>query len=48
MPVSQCRKVEVYTWQKNKTLYTYLDIDEVKENKQQNINDVEEKDLPEK
>ncbi len=46
--VSQCRKVEVYTWQKNKSLYTYLDIDEVKENKQQNINDVEEKDLPEK
>lgn len=46
--VSQCRKVEVYTWQKNKYLYTYLDIDEVKENKQQNINDVEEKDLTEK
>jgi len=45
--VSQCRKVEVYTWQKNKCLYTYLDIDEVKENKQQNINDVEEKELPE-
>jgi len=46
--VSQCRKVEVYTWQKNNCLYTYLDIDEVKENKQQNINNVEEKDLPEK
>ena len=46
--VSQCKKVEVYTWQKNKSLYTYLDIDEVKENKQQNINDVEEKNLPEK
>ena len=46
--VSQCRKVEVYTWQKNKSLYTYLDIDEVKENKQQNINDVEERNLPEK
>ena len=45
--VSQCRKVEVYTWQKNKSLYTYLDIDEVKENKQQNINDVKERDLPE-
>ena len=45
--VSQCRKVEVYTWQKNKCLYTYLDIDEVKENNQQNINDVEEKELPE-
>ena len=44
--VSQCKKVEVYTWQKNKSLYTYLDIDEVKENKQQNINDVEEKNLP--
>ncbi len=45
--VSQCKKVEVYTWQKNKSFYTYLDIDEVKENKQQNINDVEEKNLPE-
>lgn len=45
--VSQCKKVEVYTWQKNKCLYTYLDIEEVKENKQQNINDVEERDLPE-
>ena len=33
---------------KKQNFYTYLDIDEVKENKQQNINDVEEKDLPEK
>ena len=44
--VSQCRRVEVYTWQNSNFLYTYLDIDEVKENKQQNINSVEKKELP--
>ena len=41
--VSQCKHVEVFTWKNSKTLFTYLDIDEVKNNKQQDINDVVEK-----
>ena len=41
--VSQCKHVEVFTWRNSKTLFTYLDIDEVKNNKQQDINDVVEK-----
>ena len=44
--VSQCKHVEVFTWRDKKNLSTYLDIDEVKENKQQNINDIIEKKLP--
>jgi hypothetical protein len=45
--VSQCRRVEIYTWQNSKCLFTYLDIDETNETKQQNINDIEEKKIPE-
>ena len=44
--VSQCKHVEVFTWRDKKNLSTYLDIDEIKENKQQNINDIIEKKLP--
>lgn len=44
--VSQCKRVEVFTWKDSKNLFTYLDIDEVKNNKQQNINDIEERELP--
>ena len=44
--VSQCKHVEVFTWRNSKTLFTYLDIDEVKNNKQQDINDVVEKKIP--
>ena len=44
--VSQCKHVEIFTWMNSKTLFTYLDIDEVKNKKQQDINDVVEKKLP--
>ena len=44
--VSQCRRVEVYSWQKNKEIYTYLDVDEIVENSQEKINDIIEKKLP--
>ena len=27
--ISQCKKVEVYSWQNSKCLYAYLDLDEV-------------------
>ena len=33
--VSQCKHVEVFTWIDSKTLFTYLDIEEIKNNKQQ-------------
>ena len=45
--VSQCKHVEVYSWKNSKNLFTYLDIEETKNNNQQNINDIEEKELPE-
>ena len=45
--VSQCKHVEVFTWINSKTLFTYLDIEEIKNNKQQEINAVVEKNLPE-
>jgi hypothetical protein len=44
--VSQCRRVEVYSWQNNKVFWTYLDVDEVKESGQQVVNDVLPKKLP--
>ena len=44
--VSQCKRVEVYSWQKNKDLYTYLDVDEIISNDQEKINDIIEKKLP--
>jgi len=46
--VSQCKKVEVYSWQNNKELYTYFDVDEIINKKQEKINPIEEKKLPEK
>ena len=46
--VSQCKKVEVYSWQNNTELYTYFDVDEIISNKQEKINPIEEKKLPEK
>ena len=47
--MSQCKKVEVYSWQKkNDIYYTYLDFDEVLKNQEQFCNPVEKKDLPKK
>ncbi|VWX37426.1 Histidine kinase-, DNA gyrase B-, and HSP90-like ATPase [Limnobacter sp. 130] len=44
--VSQCRRVEVYSWQDSKCFMTYLDVDEIKANAQQEVNPVEECDMP--
>lgn len=45
--MSQCKKVEVYSWQeKNKINYTYLDYDEVKEKKLQYCQPAYAKDIP--
>ena len=47
--MSQCKRVEVYSWQnKSDVHYTYLDFDEVLENKEQYCKPVEKKDLPKK
>lgn len=45
--ISQCNKVEVYSWRNSKCLYTYLDIREVEKNEQQEINNIVKKELPE-
>ena len=44
--ISQCRHVEVYSWQNSKCLQTYLDIDEIEEKSQQNINEINVKEIP--
>ena len=44
--ISQCRHVEVYSWQNSKCLQTYLDIDEIEEKSQQNINEINVNELP--
>jgi len=44
--VSQCNIVDVYSWQKEKTLHTYLSVPEYRASKNQNANSVVEKDLP--
>jgi hypothetical protein len=38
--VSQCSRVEVYSWQNNECYSTYLDVDEIKQNKSQFTNAV--------
>ncbi len=45
--LSQCKKVEVYSWQsKNEVFYTYLDFDEVKKNKEQYCKPVSKSKIP--
>lgn len=44
--VSQCKRVEIYSWQNNKCHHTYLDVDEIMSNNQQNVNEVTEVNLP--
>ncbi len=44
--VSQCRRVEVFSWQDGNCFKTYLDVDETKEHKSQNANPVVECELP--
>ncbi|MDC0488813.1 ATP-binding protein [Pelagibacteraceae bacterium] len=44
--VSQCNRVDVYSWRNNKTLHTYLSVDEIYKNDNQNINEIKESELP--
>tara|TARA_A100000171_G_scaffold51555_1_gene66241 strand:+ start:10809 stop:12551 length:1743 start_codon:yes stop_codon:yes gene_type:complete len=44
--VSQCKRVEVYSWRDGVCHWTYLDVDEIKESGQQTINGVIEKGIP--
>ena len=44
--VSQCNRVDVYSWRNNKTLHTYLSVDEINEKDNQNINEIKETELP--
>lgn len=44
--ISQCTRVTVYSWQGGKCYKTYLDVEEVKTNKQQETNPVQECELP--
>lgn len=44
--VSQCKKVDVYSWQKSKCLHTYLDCDESSRTGNQNINSIIEDKIP--
>lgn len=44
--VSQCKRVEVFSWQKGNCHWTYLDVDEVKQSGQQEVNSVVSTNLP--
>lgn len=46
--VSQCQRVEVYSWRDGKCSFTYLDVTEIEKNGQQNVNDVVSCELPHK
>ena len=47
--ISQCRKVEVYSWQKKGEVnYTYLDYDEIQETNRQIPNEVIPREIPKK
>lgn len=46
--ISQCKKVEVYTWQnKSDVLYSYLDLDEITNNGLEEVPEPIKKDIPE-
>lgn len=47
--ISQCKKVEVYTWQNNTdVLYSYLDLDEIENSELEEVPKPINKDIPEK
>ncbi len=47
--ISQCKKVEVYTWQNNSdVLYSYLDLDEITNNGLEEVPEPIQKDIPNK
>ena len=45
--VSQCKRVEVFSWQGGRCFYTHLDVDEVREKQQQTVNAVTPCEMPE-
>jgi hypothetical protein len=45
--VSQCKRVEVFSWQNDICYKTYLDIDEIVNEKRQNVSPIEECAMPE-
>ena len=45
--ISQAQKIEVYSWVNGVCHYTFLDIDQIKEENLQHVNPVIQKDLPE-
>lgn len=44
--ISQAKKIEVYSWQDGKCFCTYLDLDEVRDNRQQLLHPVEACEIP--
>mgnify|MGYP000532132810 CR=1 FL=1 len=44
--VSQCTRVEIYSWRDGDCHWTYLDIDEIRNTGQQNVNSVEKVNMP--
>lgn len=44
--ISQCQRVEIYSWQNGKCYTTYLDVDEIKESRSQNANPIKECKIP--
>jgi len=45
--ISQCKRIEVYSWQGGSIPnYTYLDLDEIRENRQQNLLEPTQQNLP--
>jgi hypothetical protein len=46
--VSQCKRVEVYSWRNGQCHFTYLDVDEVKNEAQHDVNEVEKVSMPSK
>lgn len=44
--ISQAKKIEVFSWQNGKCFCTYLDLDEVRDNKQQMLHPVEPCEIP--
>ena len=46
--ISQCKRVDVWTWQKGKVLYTYLDVGEIEKGKQKEVPEPKPAKLPNK
>ena len=45
--ISQAKRIDVYSWQNSQCFHTYLDLDEVREQKQQMLHPIEPSDIPE-